>query len=167
MLGYIEKAWEICNRFIIMVIQWAWEYIFNSTFKQTGLNFFFFLSLEFFCFGAGRTRNKLFSIMHYFLEPWTGVWSVLSSVKSHFSGFGAILESNHCVPLLTAILFPAESYSGGVWTLHAILSSCGLCFHSLLLNIISVFPCALVGYRWGSKFEMSLDILWFGISDHC
>ena len=71
MLGYIGKAWEICNRFIIMVIQWAWESIFNYTFKQTGLNIFF--SLEYFCFGAGRTRNKLF-LFHYALFPWTLNW---------------------------------------------------------------------------------------------
>lgn len=81
--------------------------------------------------------------------------------------FGATLGSNHWVPLLTAVLCPAGSYSRAVWTFHSILSSSGVWFHSFPLNFICIFLPVSLAPRWGHRVEMSLNMLWFGNSDDC
>lgn len=115
--------------------------------------------------------NKLFvSFLCYFFGLWTGVWSFVLcwiTFQCPFAALGLPWKAITVYLLLTAILFPAERESRAVWTLYSILSSSGLWFHSLLFNIISIFPYASVGYRWGDKVEMSLGVLWFGNSDDC
>lgn len=130
---YIEKAWKRCNIFIILVILWVGEYIFDSMHVCIHLNkcawMIFLLILGEFCL-EGKIRSQLFvTITHCFLGHWTGVWSVLSLVKSHFSGHllhWDYLGKQSLCTFAYSHFIPAESYSRAVWTLHYVLSSSGL-----------------------------------------
>lgn len=111
-------------------------------------------------------------IFHHTLCPWTLKRCLECFILSYPISVGifcfeATLESNHCVSLLTAILFPAESHRRTEWTLHSILSSSGLWFH---LPCSKPFLSSLVlpwANGWGDWSEKSLASTAFGNSDYC
>lgn len=152
------------------VIQWVWEHMFISKHVCIHLSKHTWVIVFYkHCLGENRIRNKVF-VSCCTLCLWTlnWCWEFFFPLSMAIYWFGATLGSNHCVPVHTAILLPAGSYRRAVSTFYSILSSSGLWFHSLLFNIVCIFPCVSLGYRWGDSVEMSLSSLWFGnTSDYC